>query len=95
TRLADPDPAGLKADAHALISSAGLLGFRRLSALARALEDVIGAVSASDPETTGAVSAAQMQLLACRAETLDVVRAELDRAMSGMAPDAAARIATA
>jgi PAS domain S-box-containing protein len=95
TRLADPDPAGLKADAHALISSAGLLGFRRLSALARALEDAIGAVSASDPETTGALSAAQMQLLACRAETLDVVRAELDRAMSGMAPDAAARIATA
>lgn len=78
TRFADPAPASLKADAHALISSAGLLGFRRLSVLARALED---AFSLGDED---ALATAQARLLACRMATLDMVRTELDRIGSPM-----------
>lgn len=61
-KLGSDCPVALKADAHAIISTSGLLGFSRLSLAARALEQSIDA--------GGEIGPALAALLAARAATL-------------------------
>jgi PAS domain S-box-containing protein len=75
-RLRSAAPEALRADAHVMISSSGLLGFGALSAAARRLEQ---AIDAGDD-----IAAPLMQLLAARTAALAAIR-ESSRQIAALA----------
>lgn len=74
-RLRSASTEALRADAHAIVSTSGLLGFARLSAAARELEQTIDA--------GGDIALALSELLAARKATMECVAGLLSTLESG------------